>query len=126
MYADRATAKSFYWPPENVRGMTHSKISYDEVDPVAGGMHFMREPLGCEQLGVTVVECDPGWEGKPHDHADEGEEEVYLLVEGEATMTVEGERVPLSAGDALRVEPGARRQIQNGETESRFVVVGAP
>ena len=87
--------------------MTHSKISYDEVDPVAGGMHFMWEPLGCEQLGVTVVECDPGWEGKPHDHADEGEEEVYLLVEGEATMTVEGERVSLSAGDALRVEPGA-------------------
>lgn len=106
--------------------MSHSKIRYDEVDQVADAMHFLREPLDCEQLGLTVVDCPPGWEGKPHDHADEGEEEVYLLVEGEATITVDGEDVSLAAGDALRVAPGARRQIHNGDTESTFVVVGAP
>ncbi len=106
--------------------MTHTTVNYEEVDAVADAMHFLREPLDCEQLGVTVVECPPDWDGKPHDHAEEGEEEVYLLLEGEATITVEGEDVSLSAGDALRVDPDARRQIHNGDTESTFVIAGAP
>jgi mannose-6-phosphate isomerase-like protein (cupin superfamily) len=106
--------------------MTHTTVNYEAVEPVAGAMHFLREPLDCEQLGVTVVECPPDWDGKPHDHAGEGEEEVYLLLEGEATITVEGEDLSLSPGDALRVDPDATRQIHNGDTESRFVVAGAP
>jgi len=106
--------------------MTHTTVNYEEVDAVADAMHFLREPLDCEQLGVTVVECPPDWDGKPHDHAEEGEEEVYLLLEGEATITVEGEDVSLSAGDALRVDPDARRQIHNGDAESTFVIAGAP
>ncbi len=106
--------------------MSHTTVNYEEVDAVAEAMHFLRGPLDCEQLGVTVVECPPDWDGKPHDHAEEGEEEVYLLLEGEATITVEGEDVSLSPGDALRVDPGASRQIHNGGTESRFVVAGAP
>jgi quercetin dioxygenase-like cupin family protein len=106
--------------------MSYTKVRYDEVDPVGGAMHFLRDPLECEQLGLTVVECDAGWEGKPHDHAEDGEEEVYLLLEGEATLSVDGENVSLTAGDALRVAPGARRQIHNGDTESTFVIAGAP
>jgi len=106
--------------------MSHDKVSYHEIEPVAGAMHFLRSPLECEKLGFTVVECPPGWEGKPHDHADEGEEEVYLLTEGEATISVEGEDIHLSAGDALRVDPGARRQITNGDADSTFVIAGAP
>ncbi|MFB6081328.1 MAG: cupin domain-containing protein [Halanaeroarchaeum sp.] len=106
--------------------MAYTKTNYADVDPVADGMHFLRDPLDLEQLGLTVLEADPGWEGKPHDHAEEGHEEVYLLVEGEATVTVEGETVALSAGDALRVPAGATRQIRNGDAESTFVLAGAP
>jgi mannose-6-phosphate isomerase-like protein (cupin superfamily) len=106
--------------------MGYRKIRYDDVDQVGDAMHFLREPLGCEQLGVTVVECAPGWEGKPHDHGDEGHEEVYVLLEGEATMTVDGEAVALEAGDAVRVGPDSRRQIHNGDAASTFVVAGAP
>jgi len=106
--------------------MAHDSVNYEDVDQIGGAMHFLREPLDCEQLGLTVVECPPNWEGKPHDHAEEGEEEVYLLLDGVATITVEGEEVSLSAGDALRVDPDARRQIHNGDTESTFVIAGAP
>jgi quercetin dioxygenase-like cupin family protein len=103
-----------------------TKVSYDDVDPVAGGLHFLRDELDCESLGVSVLECEPGWTGKPHDHAEDGQEEVYVLVEGAATVTVESEEVELDAGDALRVAPEERRQITNGDAESRFVLVGAP
>lgn len=105
--------------------MSHTKVNYRETDAVADAMHFLRDPLGCENLGVTVVECDPGWTGMEHDHAEENHEEVYVLVEGEATVTVEGEDVEMTAGDAIRIPPGATRRIRNGDTESTFVLAGA-
>lgn len=106
--------------------MSHTRVNYRDVDPVADGLYFLRDALDCENLGISVLECDPGWTGMEHDHADEGEEEVYLLVEGEATIDVGGDAVEMDAGDALRVAPTATRQIHNGDVESRFVVVGAP
>lgn len=106
--------------------MSYTKVDSDEVEPVADGLRFLREPLGCEQLGVSLLSCEPDWEGKPHDHADEGHEEVYVLVEGEATVTVDGEEVSMEAGDALRIDPDSTRQIRNGDDESLFVLAGAP
>jgi mannose-6-phosphate isomerase-like protein (cupin superfamily) len=106
--------------------MAYTKVNYEDVDPVAGSMHFLRDPLDCDTVGVTVLDCEPGWSGKAHDHAEEDHEEVYLLVEGEATVTIEGEDVSMEAGDAVRIAPTATREIQNGETESTFVLVGAP
>lgn len=106
--------------------MTYERVNYGDVDPVAGGMHFLREPLGCEEFGVTVLEAEPGWTGLEHDHAEDGHEEVYLLLEGEATVEVDGERVTLEPGDALRVPPESTRLVENGEVESTLVVAGAP
>ncbi|WP_415381229.1 cupin domain-containing protein [Halosimplex sp. TS25] len=106
--------------------MSPTKANYEDVDAVGGGLHFLRDELDCENLGVSLLECEPGWEGKPHDHADDGQEEVYVLVEGEATVTVDGEDVEMSEGDALRIAPEERRQIENGDGESTFVLAGAP
>lgn len=106
--------------------MTHTKVDYGDVDPVADGMHFLRDALDAERVGVTVLDADPGWTGKEHDHAEEDHEEVYVLVEGAATVTVDGEAVEMTAGDALRLSPDATRQIRNGDDPSQFVLVGAP
>lgn len=106
--------------------MGYAKTNYQDVEPISEAMHFLREPLECKKLGVTVVDCDPGWTGMEHDHAEEGHEEVYLLVEGNATVAIEGEEVELTEGDAVRISPDATRQIRNGDTESTFVLTGAP
>ncbi|MFB6202754.1 MAG: cupin domain-containing protein [Halorhabdus sp.] len=106
--------------------MAYTKVNYKDIEPVAGSMHFLRDALDCETVGVTVLECDPGWSGKAHDHAEEDHEEVYLLVDGEATVTVEDESVEMKSGDAVRVAPEATREIHNGDADSTFVLVGAP
>ncbi|MDS0284004.1 cupin domain-containing protein [Haloarcula onubensis] len=106
--------------------MSYTRVNYDDVEPVGDAMHFMRDPLECSNLGVTIVECDPGWTGKEHDHSGQDQEEVYVLVEGAATVDVAGESVELNAGDAIRIDPAAPRQIHNGEEKSLFVLVGAP
>jgi mannose-6-phosphate isomerase-like protein (cupin superfamily) len=105
--------------------MSYSKVDSRDVEPIADGMRFLGDPLDCEKLGVTILNADPGWTGKEHDHAEDGQEEVYVLLEGEATVTVEDEAVDLQAGEALRIPADATRQIENGDTESKFVLVGA-
>jgi quercetin dioxygenase-like cupin family protein len=106
--------------------MAYTKVNYHDTDASRDAMHFLRDHLGCEQLGITIVDCDPGWTGPEHDHGDEGHEEVYVLAEGEATVTVDGEDVPMTSGDVIRLPPESSRQIQNGDTQSTFVLAGAP
>lgn len=105
--------------------MGYDTVSYDDVEPGAPGMHFLRDALDCENLGITVVEADDGWEGMEHDHADDEQEEVYLLLTGEASLDVEGETVELTAGDAVRVDPDQSRYLAFTADDSRMVIVGA-
>lgn len=106
--------------------MSYTKVNYRDADAVGGGLYFLRDELECEQMGFSVIECDPDWTGKAHDHATQNHEEVYFLADGGATITVEGDDVELRPGDAIRVDPDASRQIHNGDEESLFVVAGAP
>jgi len=106
--------------------MSYTKVDYADVEPVGGGLHFLREPLDCDQLGISVLDCEPNWSGKPHNHADEQQEEVYILVEGAATITVDGDDIPLAAGEAIRVAADSDRQIHTGDAPSQFVIAGAP
>jgi len=49
---------------------------------------------------------------KPHDHVDQGYQEVYVLVDGSATAIVDDEDVSMEAGDAVRIDPESERQIR--------------
>jgi len=106
--------------------MSHTLVNTAEVEQVSDAMHFLSEPLECRQVGVTMARCEPGWIGKAHDHTDDSHEEVYILIEGEATVQVDDEDVWMESGDALWIPPEATRQIRNGDTESSFVLVSAP
>lgn len=92
-------------------------------------MWFHRDALGCEQLGLTILELEPGAEGKEHDHTDENHEEVYCVVDGELTVEAEGEgeTVTLGENEAVRVGPDTTRQLFNrGDDRVRVVIAGAP
>lgn len=106
--------------------MSYTKVNYEDVDQVSNAMHFLSEPLETEQVGVTIARCDPGWNSRPHDHADIEHEEVYVLIEGAATVVVDDEEVEMRTGDALWIPPESTRQIRNGDNESAFVLVSAP
>ena len=106
--------------------MGYDATAYDDVEPRAPGMFFLREALDCENLGVTVVEADDGWAGTEHDHGDIDHEEVYVLVQGEATLTVDGDDVALAPGDAVRVDPGSTRDLAFSADGSKMVIAGAP
>ncbi|KKF39063.1 cupin [Halorubrum saccharovorum] len=106
--------------------MGYDTTAYDDVEPRAPGMYFLRDALDCEELGVTVVEADEGWEGMEHDHAEDGQEEVYVLLHGEATLTVDGDPVELGPGDAVRVDADSARDLAFSADGSKMVIAGAP
>ncbi|WP_181692760.1 cupin domain-containing protein [Natronomonas sp. LN261] len=104
---------------------TYNRVNYSEVEPVSGVMHFLKEPLDSDRLGVTIAQCDPNWQSRPHDHSQNNHEEIYVLIEGKATVIVGDDPVPMEAGDAIRIPPEATRQIRNGEIQSIFVLISA-
>lgn len=105
--------------------MGSATVNYESVESVADGMHFLRDALETEAVGVTVLDCPPGWSGKPHDHADDDHEEVYFLIDGAATVEIDGRSTDLAPGDAVRIDPEETREIRVGEEATRMVLVGA-
>jgi len=106
--------------------MSHDATNYETAEPKAPGMYFLRDELDCDNLGITVVEADAGWEGMEHAHEDDGQEEVYVLLDGSAKLTVEEETVGLDPGDAVRVNAEDSRMLRFDEDDSRMVIGGAP
>ena len=115
--------------------LDYDTASTEKIDSVVpeefGGMWFFKESLNCDDLGMTLLELEPGGKGKPHDHAEDGQEEVYLVVDGELTVEIgdeddETESVELSAGEAIRVGSGTWRALSNdGDKRVRVVIAGA-
>jgi hypothetical protein len=68
----------------------------------------------------------PPQEGYTFTHTHREQEEVYMVLEGTGILLVDGERVPLAAGDMVRVAPSARRALKNqGEAPLRIICAGA-
>jgi uncharacterized cupin superfamily protein len=106
--------------------MSYEKVHHGDVEQVSDAMYFLSEPLGCRQVGVTLSRCPPGWKSKPHDHEEDGHEEVYILISGTANIRIDDESVAMTDGDAIWITHTATRQIRNGEEESTFVLISAP
>lgn len=110
--------------------MGYSKASTADVDSLVdkeyGGMWMLRDALDCENLGVSLLELEPGAKGKPHDHAGDGQEEVCLVVDGRLDVDFDDETVTLGPGEAVRLSPDQHRQLVNrGDERMRAVLAGA-
>jgi len=81
--------------------------------------------LGLASFGMQVLDFAAGFDGYPeHDHADDGQEEVYAVLRGSAEFAIDGERVTVSAGELLRVAPSARRRLAPGADGVRILAIG--
>lgn len=111
--------------------MSYTVAGTDDVESVIdaeyGGMWFLRDALDAEDVGVTILELEPGGKGKEHDHAHDAQEEVYVVVDGEITVHLDARREDLEAGEAIRLAPDRTRRLENtGDQRARLVLVGGP
>ena len=88
----------------------------------------VRHELGLEAFGVNAwLGGDAGSEViEDHDElGDGGQEELYFVVSGRATFTVDGDRVDAPAGTLLAVsDPALRRAAVADEPATVVLVVG--
>jgi uncharacterized cupin superfamily protein len=97
-------------------------VSFARIEP-SGDERFvsLRRALGVESFGINVIVLQPRQRGRIHAH--ERQEEVYLVLEGELTLALEGDRSRvLAPGELARVGPAVRRQLVNAGA-SRVVLL---
>ena len=59
-----------------------------------------------------------------HDHTEDGQEEVYVVLGGQADFVVDGEQVTISAGQMLKVDAVSRRKLRAGPEGVRILAIG--
>jgi hypothetical protein len=83
----------------------------------------VREHLGIHAFGVNAY--TPGEDGtliNDHDEAGSGQEELYVVLDGNATFEVDGETVEAPAGTLVFVGPHSRRKATG---EGTVLALGA-
>lgn len=105
-------------------GFTLKRI--DELESIHGGMvKLAGADLGVESFGLQVLDFPAGFEHYPeHDHSEDGQEEVYVVLEGSCEFEVAGERARAGAGTMLRVASGTRRTLEPGPYGVRILAIG--
>lgn len=79
---------------------------------------------GAVKQSLAEASLEPGQATQRHYHA--RSEELYVLLEGEGELEVDGERSHVGPGDAILIPPGARHQIRAGGAPLRFLCCCAP
>jgi mannose-6-phosphate isomerase-like protein (cupin superfamily) len=97
-------------------GVTTAELELD------GDTRFqlLRRELGVSAFGLNLIRLRPRQRGRIHRH--ERQEEVYVVLEGTLTLSVEGEERTLPRGSAVRVAPSVRRQLSNRGSEPLAVL----
>lgn len=81
--------------------------------------------LGTSSFGVNVERWPPGATDHPeHDEAESGQEEVYFVFAGSATLHVGDERHELPPGTFARVGPRERRKLVAGPEGVHVLCLG--
>ncbi len=70
--------------------------------------------LGLTTFAVYQVDLPPGAETVPHDHRDDGVEDMYAFVQGSGWLVVDGREVPVTAGGFASVTVGEKRYLRAG------------
>jgi mannose-6-phosphate isomerase-like protein (cupin superfamily) len=84
----------------------------------------IREYLHTELQSLAEATVRPGDSTRSHFHA--VSEEIYLVLEGEGTMELDGVEGAVGPGDAVLIAPGAWHRISAGASELRFLCCCAP
>ncbi len=92
-----------------------------------GGFVKVRAELGVTSFGMQVIRMPPnaGEQYPEHDHANDGQEEVYTALQGSGSIDIEGESVALAPGVFVRIASGTMRKVRAGDDGIELLVIGA-
>ena len=99
--------------------------SFDELEGYKGQFLYAGRGLGVTAWGMNVLRLPPNWTDYPeHDHTADGQEEVYVVLLGDATLQAEGKSWSLGPGMLARVSSAQRRKIVPGAQGVTLLALG--
>ena len=99
--------------------------SYGKGGHFAAMLGRVGSTLGNRQIGCTLVVLEPGKRAWPY-HLHYGQEEFFVILEGEGTLRYDGDELPVRAGDAILTPPGpntAHQIVNTSEKELRYLAL---
>jgi len=99
----------------------------DEMEAVFhGAFRLVGAELEVASFGLNVFEMPPdGGERYPdHTHAEDGQEEVYVVLGGSGRIEIDGEVIEVDPQTIVRCGPSVRRKIRAGPDGLRMLVIG--
>jgi mannose-6-phosphate isomerase-like protein (cupin superfamily) len=101
-------------------------VKIDDMEAIyGGGFHRARGELGVSSFGMQVMDFPAGFDQYPeHDHSEDGQEEVYVVLSGTAEIDIEGEKMTLDPSTMVRVSPGTKRRIATTDQPARILAIG--
>jgi quercetin dioxygenase-like cupin family protein len=109
----------------------HTIKHVDEFEEMEGSgnatWRLARKTLGAEAFGFNVVDIAPGGQIPEHDHSGDNQEEVFIILEGQATLVADDEEHDAPAGTYIRYAPQVKRTIRNNSDGAvRALLIGVP
>ena len=101
-------------------------LHIDDVEGLHGGV-FKRvgSTLGVTAFGLNVEQFPQGSEHYPdHDHSKDGQEEVYVILAGRATLTIDGEPHLMRQGSVALVPAGHSRRFTMPDGDVQILAIG--
>jgi mannose-6-phosphate isomerase-like protein (cupin superfamily) len=92
-----------------------------------GRWTLARRSLGVESFGMNLVAVEPGYAIPEHTEEGRDQEEVFIILGGDAVAVLNGQEYPAPEGTFVRVDPHVRRTIRNdGPEHVDLMIVSAP
>ncbi len=84
--------------------------NFDKTTVTGGARTELHDALHLTGAEISVNAL-PAGASVPFVHAHKQNEEIYAVLEGKGKAVIDGETVPLAAGDWVRISPAAKRQF---------------
>ncbi len=87
--------------------MANYKLVHSEPAPRVE----LHEALGLTGAEVSINTVPPNG-GVPFAHVHTNNEELYIVLESKGELWIDGETLPIQAGDSFRIDPAGKRAIR--------------
>ncbi len=90
-----------------------------------GQFNYAGKGLGVTAWGMNLLKLPPHWKDYPdHDHSADGQEEVYYVVEGSATLEANGQSYEVTPGTFIHADADQKRKFVPGDKGVTMIAIG--
>jgi uncharacterized cupin superfamily protein len=109
------------WKVEHINDVPPRK------DGMSKGWKSVRWHMGIESFGINAVTKPRGeWLTPVHDEVNENQDELFLVIEGQAEFYLDGKKVKAGPSTLVSAKPPVKRGALALKTPTTILIIGSP